>query len=75
MAASVHAAADGQRHGDILALTVMLETGDIRRFATVGDFASYCRGVASQVVAHQLARASYYVLRDRVPFEVAKACA
>ena len=53
----------------------MLETGDIRRFATVGDFASYCRGVASQVVAHQLARASYYVLRDRGTFEVAKACA
>ena len=29
--------------GLILALTIMLETGDIRRFAKVGDFSSYCR--------------------------------
>ena len=29
--------------GPILALTIMLETGDIRRFASVGNFASYCR--------------------------------
>ena len=31
--------------GTILALTIMLETGDIRRFATVGDYTSYCRCV------------------------------
>jgi transposase len=29
--------------GQILALTIVLETGDIRRFASVGNFASYCR--------------------------------
>jgi transposase len=33
--------------GPILALTIMLETGDIRRFETVGDYASYCRCVGS----------------------------
>lgn len=33
--------------GKILALTIALETGDIGRFATVGDFASYCRCVGS----------------------------
>jgi transposase len=33
--------------GLILALTIMLETGEIRRFPTVGDFASYCRCVGS----------------------------
>lgn len=34
--------------GKILALTVMLETGPIDRFATVGDYVSYCRKVPSQ---------------------------
>lgn len=29
--------------GKILALTMMLETGPIGRFATVGDYVSYCR--------------------------------
>lgn len=33
--------------GPILALTIMLETGDIRRFETEGDFASYARCVGS----------------------------
>jgi len=32
--------------GRILALTIMLEAGDIRRFATVWQFASYCRCVS-----------------------------
>jgi len=115
--------------GDILALTIMLETGEIGRFAQVGNFASYCRCVDSQklsngkrkgqgntkngnrylawafveaanfavrynpqiqryyqrkkektngvvaikAVAHKLARACYYVMRDQVPFETAKA--
>jgi transposase len=110
-------------------MTIMLETGEISRFATVGDFASYCRcvssqklsngkrkgqgnvkngnqylawafveaanfavrynaqikrfyqrkqaktntGVAIKAVAHKLARACYYILRDQVPFEVNKA--
>jgi transposase len=31
--------------GMILALTIMLETGDIGRFETVGDYTSYCRYV------------------------------
>jgi len=31
--------------GVILALTIMLETGDIGRFPTVGDYTSYCRCV------------------------------
>ncbi len=34
--------------GQTLALTIMLETGDIRRFADVGNYASYCRCVGSQ---------------------------
>jgi transposase len=117
--------------GQILGMTIMLETGEIGRFATVGDFASYCRCVGSQhlsngkrkgqgntkngnkylawafveaanfavrynaqikrfyqrkrtktngvvaikAVAHKLARACYYILRDQVPFEVNKAFA
>ncbi len=117
--------------GQILGMTIMLETGEISRFATVGDFASYCRCVGSQhlsngkrkgqgntkngnkylawafveaanfavrynaqikrfyqrkhaktngvvaikAVAHKLARACYYILRDQVPFDVNKAFA
>ena len=117
--------------GNILALTIMLETGDIRRFPSVGDFASYCRCVKSEkisngkrkgsgntkngnkylswafveaanfairfeplvsrfyqrkkakthrvvaikAVAHKLARACYYVIRDEVPFDVGRAFA
>jgi transposase len=115
--------------GKILALTIMLETGDIRRFAGVGNYASYCRcvgsqkisnskkkgkgntkngnkylawafveaahfaiqfnskiksfyqrkkaktkgGVAIKAVAHKLCRASYYIMRDRVAFNMTKA--
>jgi transposase len=115
--------------GQILALTIMLETGDIGRFASVGNFASYCRCVGSQkisngkrkgkgntkngnkylawafveaahfairfnakiksfdqrkkaktkgvvaikAVAHKLCRACYYIMRDRVAFNVTKA--
>jgi transposase len=33
--------------GKILGLTIMLETGDIHRFASAGNFASYCRLVDS----------------------------
>ncbi len=114
--------------GKILALTIMLETGPIARFATVGDYVSYCRKVPSQwmsngkrkgsgnrkngnkylawayaeaselarryyweprayyhrkmqksnaavahsALAHKLARAAYYVMRDQVPFEPQK---
>ena len=34
--------------GKILALTIMLEVGDIGRFEKVGNYASYCRCVKSQ---------------------------
>jgi len=114
--------------GKILALTIMLETGPIRRFETVGDYVSYCRKVPSRwtsngkhkgpgnkkngnkylawvyseaseltrryypeprayynrkmqrtntpmahsTLAHKLARAGYYVMRDQVPFDPEK---
>jgi len=38
--------------GPILALTIMLETGDIRRFSTVGNFASNCRCVGSEKISN-----------------------
>jgi transposase len=38
--------------GHILALTIMLETGDIGRFPTVGDYASYCRCVGSKKISN-----------------------
>jgi transposase len=34
--------------GRILAMTITMEVGDIKRFATDGDFASYCRMVDAQ---------------------------
>jgi transposase len=110
--------------GKILALTIMLETGPISRFAKVGNYVSYCRKVSSKwlsndkvkgkgnkksgnkylswayseaaeharrsykearayynrkmqktnfmaahnALAHKLARAAYYVMRDQVNF-------
>jgi transposase len=38
--------------GQILALTIMLETGAIARFPTVGDYASYCRSVSSNKISN-----------------------
>ncbi len=38
--------------GEILALTIMLETGEIGRFSAVGHFASYCRCVGSQKISN-----------------------
>jgi len=114
--------------GKILALTIMLETGPIGRFADVGHYASYCRKVPSRwtsnektkgkgnqkngnkylawafseaaefarrfhvqarsyytrkmrqtnsrvaysALAHKLARAAYYVMKDQVPFRPEK---
>ncbi len=114
--------------GAILGMTIALETGDIRRFPEVGNYASYCRCVKSEKlsngkkkgagnaksgnkylswafseaahfavryqplakrffdrkqrktngivvirsVAHKLARAAYYMLRDQVPFDEQK---
>lgn len=112
--------------GDILAMTILLEVGNIERFKSVGNFVSYCRKVDSKylsngkkkgegnkrngnrylswafaeaahfaimhnstigryfqrkraktnprcavgAVAHKLARASYYMKRDKVPFKL-----
>nr|MBC8360807.1 IS110 family transposase [Candidatus Desulfatibia profunda] len=111
--------------GNILALTIMLEVGDIHRFAKVGNYSSYCRCVKSQrlsdgkkkgennkkngnkflawayveaanfaaryntkahsfyqskkaktngivaikALSNKIARASYYIMRDQVPFD------
>lgn len=111
--------------GKILALTIMLETGDPGRFRRVGNFASYCRKVSSKwtsnnkpkgkgntkngnkylawafaeaaeyarryddsvksyfnrksakttkavaygALSHKLARAAYYIMRDKVTFD------
>src|SRR5215471_17349530 len=38
--------------GEILAQTIVLETGHIGRFPTVGDYASYCRCVQSTKISH-----------------------
>ena len=38
--------------GPILAMTIMLETGDIGRFASVGHYASYCRLVGSSYLTN-----------------------
>lgn len=110
--------------GPILALTIMLEVGDIHRFAKVGHYSSYCRCVKSQrlsdgkkkgennkkngnkylawayveaanfivrynakahsfyqskkaksngivaikALSNKIARASYYIMRDQIPF-------
>ena len=114
--------------GKVLALTIMLETGPLSRFAKVGNYVSYCRKVSSRWVsnektkgkgnkkngnkylawafseaaefarryhaeprayynrkmqktnfmvahsalAHKLARAAYYVMRDQVPYQPEK---
>jgi transposase len=39
--------------GMILGLTITLETGEVNRFATAGDYASYCRCVKSQRLSNQ----------------------
>ena len=39
--------------GDILGLTIALETGDITRFPKVGNYASYCRMVSSQHLSNE----------------------
>lgn len=38
--------------GKILALTIMLETGDIGRFPQVGNYGSYCRCVVSKRISN-----------------------
>ena len=39
--------------GDILGMTIALETGDVKRFGSAGDFASYCRCVRSERSSNQ----------------------
>jgi hypothetical protein len=39
--------------GKVLALTIMLETGNIGRFPQVGNYASYCRCVGSEHLSNQ----------------------
>ena len=114
--------------GPVIAWTIVLETGDLSRFASAGHFASYCRCVDSKrtsnekkkgennvkngnaylawaffeaahfaiqylpaakrfyqrksaqrnpilaikALAHKIARACYYLMRDRVPFDAAR---
>jgi len=38
--------------GEILGLTIMLETGEIGRFAKVGNYASYCRCVGTERISN-----------------------
>jgi transposase len=38
--------------GEILGITIMLETGDIGRFKSVGDYSSYCRQVPSKRISN-----------------------
>ena len=114
--------------GDILGLTIMMEVGDIHRFAKVGNYSSYCRCVkserlsngkkkgesnqkngnkylswayveaadfairfsveaqrfyhrkkaktnrivATKALSNKICRASYYIMRDRVPYDEEK---
>jgi transposase len=44
--------------GKILALTIMYETGDIRRFPSVGNYASYCRLVDSKWLTNEKRKGS-----------------
>ena len=39
--------------GKILALTIMLETGPVSRFAKAGNYASYCRKVSSTWISNE----------------------
>lgn len=39
--------------GEILALTISLETGDISRFPKAGNYASYCRCVRSERISNE----------------------
>ncbi len=38
--------------GDILGITIMLETGDMNRFQSVSNYSSYCRCVSSKKVSN-----------------------
>ncbi|GMT50023.1 MAG: hypothetical protein IEMM0008_1562 [bacterium] len=44
--------------GEILGITIMLETGDIRRFSEVGNYSSYCRCVSSKKLTNNKKKGS-----------------
>ena len=44
--------------GNILAMTIMLEVGDIRRFPGAGNYASYCRCVKSEKLTNEKKKGS-----------------
>jgi transposase len=44
--------------GEILGITIMLETGDIGRFAEVGNYSSYCRCVSSKKLTNKKKKGS-----------------
>jgi transposase len=44
--------------GNILAMTIAMETGDIQRFPSVGDYASYCRCVNSRRISNEKIKGS-----------------
>jgi transposase len=59
---------EGYRHllslpgvGLILGLTIMLETGDISRFAKVGNYASYCRKVSTKWTSNDKKKGNKYL--------------
>ncbi|MEJ2622533.1 MAG: hypothetical protein P8163_20475 [Candidatus Thiodiazotropha sp.] len=54
--------------GDILALTIALETGNIERFKGPGNTASYSI-VARKALAHKLARACYWMMKKQQAFD------
>jgi len=39
--------------GPILAMTILLETGEIKRFSQVGNYSSYCRCVESKRISNE----------------------
>lgn len=44
--------------GKVLGLTIMLETGDAKRFNGVGDYSSYCRCVPSKRISNEKKKGS-----------------
>lgn len=69
--------------GKVLALTIALETGDVKRFAVQHDetvkrfYQKKCAKtlsvVAIKAVAHKLARACFHIMRHGVAFDVQRA--
>ena len=72
--------------GQVLATTILLETGPIGRFAAAGNFSSYARCVDSVHRSNgrkkgerntkngnkYLARACFHILKERKPFDVTR---